>query len=82
MRRFNRGAAIFFLVIILVALLSVRWVHQRVEGHYQEQLAGIAAYTLDDWLNVLRLEEILGDPPVTPVPVEEFIRTQTPEPGI
>jgi hypothetical protein len=28
----------------------------------------IAGYTLDDWLTVLRLDDLLGDPPVTPQP--------------
>ena len=80
MRRFNRGSALIFLFILLVALLAVRWTHQQVEGRYQAELARLAVYTIDDWLAVFRLEELLGDPPVTPIPLDQLLQTPTPTP--
>lgn len=68
MRRFNRGYVWLFLVILAIAILSVRWTHQRIEGRYQAHMDAIAHYTMDDWLTVLKLEDLLGDPPVTPIP--------------
>ncbi len=68
MRRFNRGYVWLFLVVLIVALAATRWTHQRLEGRYQARMEIIAGYTLDDWLTVLRLDDLLGDPPVTPQP--------------
>ncbi|MBX7236576.1 MAG: hypothetical protein K1X65_19500 [Caldilineales bacterium] len=68
MRRFNRGYVWLFLAVLIVALLSVRWTHQQFEGRYQARMETIAGYTLDDWLTVLKLDDLLGDPPVTPQP--------------
>lgn len=68
MRRFNRGYVWLFLIILVVAILAVRWTHQRIEGRYQARMDAIAQYTLDDWLTVLKLDDLLGDPPVTPSP--------------
>lgn len=68
MRRFNRGYALLFLAIFIVAILGVRWTHQQVEGRYQTRMDTISHYTLDDWLTVLRLDEMLGDTAVTPRP--------------
>lgn len=68
MRRFNRGYVWLFLIILVVATLAVRWTHQRIEGRYQARMDAIAQYTLDDWLTVLKLDDLLGDPPVTPSP--------------
>lgn len=68
MRRFNRGYVWLFLIVFIVALLGVRWTHQRIEGRYQTRMDAIAQYTLDDWLTALKLDELLGDPPVTPSP--------------
>lgn len=81
MRRFNRGYALIFLLILLVALLTARWTHQQVEGRYQADLARLAAYTFDDWIALLRLEELLGDPPVTPVPLDDLLHSPTPTPA-
>ncbi|MCO6451836.1 MAG: hypothetical protein J5I90_13715 [Caldilineales bacterium] len=78
MRRFNRGYALGFLFIIIVSIFAVRGAHQRVEGRYQKQLAVYASYSLDDWLELLQLDEILGDPPVTPVPADQIPATPTP----
>lgn len=69
MRRFNRGYVWLFLFILVVALLGVRWTHERIEGRYQARIDTIAGYSLDDWLTVLRLDDLLGDPPVTPNPI-------------
>lgn len=68
MRRFNRGYIWLFLAVLIVALISVRWTHQQLEGRYQARMETIAGYTFDDWLTVLRLDDLLGDPPVTPQP--------------
>lgn len=75
MRRFNRGYVWLFLLILVVALLAVGWTHQRIEGRYQAQMDEVASYTFDDWLAVLKLDDLLGDPPVTPNPVP----TSTPQ---
>jgi len=83
MRRFNRGYALIFLFMIVVAIVAIRYVHQQVEGRYQAEMSQIAEYELDDWIDVLGLEEFLGDPPVTPFPAEQLPvepkRTPTPE---
>ncbi len=81
MRRFNRGYAFSFLLIIIVAVFAIRWSHARVEGRYQTEVNKLAQYTLDDWLEVLRLEEWLGEPEVTPIPVEQILGTPTPGGG-
>ncbi len=78
MRHFNRGSALVFIFIIVVAALSIRWTYQRVEGRYQPQFNELAEYTVDDWLEVLRLEEILGDPPVTPLSADQLPLLSTP----
>ena len=82
MRRFNPATAIVFLLILIVAIVAIRGVHQRVEGRYQAEMAEIAEYKLDDWLDVLGLYELLGEPPVTPFPAEQLplAPTSTPEP--
>ena len=83
MRRFNPGPALIFLLILIVAIVAIRFAHQRVEGRYQAELAQIVEYDLDDWIETLGLEELLGDPPVTPFPAEllpvEPTGTPTPE---
>ena len=82
MRHFNRGYALAFLLIIIVAVLAIRWTHGQVEGRYQAEFNEIAEYTLDDWLEVLRLEELLGDPPVTPLPADQIPFLDTPTPPV
>ena len=72
MRRFNRGYALVFLLMIVVAVLAINYVHQRVEGRYQAEMGQIAQYELDDWIDLLGLEEFLGDPPVTPFPADQL----------
>jgi hypothetical protein len=83
MRRFHPGYTLAFLLVLLAALLGTRWFHQRLEGRYQERLSAVAAYTVDDWIRVLRLEELLGEPVVTPIPFAERLTptsTVTPTP--
>ncbi len=79
MRRFHPGYTLAFLIVLLVALFGARWFHQRLEGRYQERLSAVATYTVDDWIRVLRLEELLGEPVVTPVPLDAWL---TPTPGV
>ena len=82
MRRFNRGYALIFLFMIVVAILAVRYVHQQVDGRYQAEMSQYVDYELDDWIDVLGLEEFLGDPPVTPFPADQLqaAPTRTPAP--
>ncbi len=82
MRRFNRGYALIFLFMIVVAILAVRYVHQQVDGRYQAEMSQYVEYELDDWIDVLGLEEFLGDPPVTPFPADQLqvAPTRTPAP--
>jgi len=72
-QRFNRGAALAFLFILLVALFSVYQIHQQIAGSYQAKTRVWSDYSLDDWLTVLRLDEILGEPVATPIPVEQLL---------
>ena len=82
MRRFNPGLALIFLLIIIVAIAAIRFTHQRVEGRYQAEMGQIAEYGLDEWIEVLGLEDFLGDPPVTPFPADQLPAEQggTPTP--
>jgi hypothetical protein len=82
MRRFNRGYALIFLFMIVVALVAIRYVHQQVDGRYQAEMSQYTEYGLDDWIDVLGLEEFLGDPPVTPFPADQIpiAPTDTPTP--
>jgi len=83
MRRFNPGPALIFLLILVVAIVAISFTHQRVEGRYQAEMGQIAGYGLDEWIEVLGLEEFLGDPPVTPFPAEQLPveSAGTPTPG-
>ena len=72
MRRFNRGYALIFLFMIVVAILAIRYTHQQVDGRYQAEMSQYVDYELDDWIDVLGLEELLGDPPVTPFPADQL----------
>ncbi|NOZ50763.1 MAG: hypothetical protein GXP37_12055 [Chloroflexi bacterium] len=76
-RRFNRGYALIFLLALLIALTAIYETHKRIDGRYQAQTAAWADYTLDDWLTVLHLDEVLGEPSVTPVPAEQLFSTPT-----
>lgn len=77
-RRFNRGYALLFLAMLLVAIVAINWVHGQVEGSYQAKTAAWTDYTLDDWLTVLHLDELLGEPAVTPMPADRLFTTPTP----
>jgi hypothetical protein len=81
MQRFNLGTALVFLFILIVAIFAIRGVHQRIEGRYQAETATMVEYTLDDWLDVLGLYDLLGEPPVTPFPADQLpiAPTSTPE---
>ncbi|RME42784.1 MAG: hypothetical protein D6791_16915 [Chloroflexi bacterium] len=79
MRKFNQGYSLVFLAIIIVALLAVMWAHARVQGTYQARVEEMAHYTVDDWIAFFRLEELLGEPKVTPIPFEELF-PPTPSP--
>ena len=72
MRRFNRGYALIFLFMIVVAIFAIRYVHLQVDGRYQTEMSQYVDYELDDWIDVLGLEEFLGDPPVTPFPADQL----------
>jgi len=83
MRRFNPGTTLIFLILIVVAILAIRTVHQQVDGRYQAEMSQYVEYELDDWIDVLGLEDFLGDPPVTPFPADQLpLRpTDTPTPA-
>jgi len=78
MRRFNFEYAITFLLIIIVSLFAIRWVHGRVEGRYQARVHQVAAYTLEDWIGILKVDTLVGDPPVTPLPADKLPFTPSP----
>ncbi len=80
MRKFNRGYAIFFLLVLIAAYLGMRWTYQRVEPYFMAKAETFASYTLDDWLAFLKLDEALGEPDVTPVPADQYPFTITPHP--
>jgi len=80
MRRFNRGYAIFFLLVLIAALLGVRYSYQRAAPYFSEKAETFSAYTLDDWIALLHLDETLGEPAITPVPADQYPFTLTPPP--
>ncbi len=79
-RRFNRGYALIFLLILLLALFSIYQVHEAVAGQYQNKTAAWVDYTLDDWLAVFHLDQLLGEPKVEAVPAYRALATPTPVP--
>lgn len=78
MRRFNFEYAVVFLLILLVTIFAIRWVHSRVEGRYQAQISKVASYTLEDWIGILKVDTLVGDPPVTPLPADKLPFTPSP----
>jgi len=78
MRKFNRGYALFFLLVLIAAYLGARWTHQRVEPYVSARAETFASYTLDDWITFFRLDEALGEPDITPVPADQYPFTITP----
>jgi len=80
MRKFNRGYALFFLLVLIAAYLGTRWTRQRVEPYFAARAEEFASYTLDDWLTFFRLDEALGEPAITPVPADQYPFTITPHP--
>ncbi len=78
MRRFNFEYAIVFLLIIMVTLFAIRWVHGRIEGRYQAQVNQVASYSLEDWIGILKVDTLVGDPPVTPLPADRLPFTPSP----
>lgn len=81
MRRFNRGYALFFLLVLIAAYLGVRWTYQRAQPYFAERAATFATYTLDDWITFFKLDETLGEPDITPVPADQYPFTITPHPS-
>jgi len=82
MRKFNRGYAIFFLLVLLAAYLGMRWTYPRVEPYFAAKSSEIAHYTIDDWLSVFGLDDTLGDTDITPVPADQYPFTITPPPSV
>jgi len=80
MRKFNRGYAIFFLLILLAAWLGARYSYQRAQPYFQTQAQTFSAYSLDDWITFFKLDDTLGDPLITPVPADQYPFPLTPAP--
>ena len=80
MRKFNRGYAIFFLLVLIAAYAGARWSYQRAQPWLTARTGAFAEYTLDDWLTFLHLDDALGEPDVKPVPADQYPFTITPPP--
>lgn len=80
MRRFNRGYAIIFLLVLIAALLGVRYSYQYAAPYFSEKAESVSTYTMDDWISFFHLDETLGEPDVTPVPADQYPFTITPHP--
>jgi len=80
MRRFNRGYAVVFLLLLLAALLGTRWAYQRVEPYFQAKAQEFASYSVDDWITFFRVDDWFGEPDITPVPAGQYPFTITPRP--
>jgi hypothetical protein len=78
MRKFNRGYALFFLLVLIAAYFGMRWTYQRAEPYFSAKAAEFASYDLDDWLTFFKLDETLGEPDFTPVPADQYPFTITP----
>jgi hypothetical protein len=78
MRKFNRGYALFFLLVLIAAYFGMRWTYQRAEPYFSSKAAEFASYDLDDWLTFFKLDETLGEPDFTPVPADQYPFTITP----
>ncbi len=78
MRRFHFEYAFGFLLIILVTLFATRWFHGRIEGRYQAETARVAAYGFEDWIGLLKVDTLVGEPPVTPQPADKLPFTPSP----
>ena len=80
MRKFNRGYAIFFLLVLLAAWLGARYSYQRAQPYFEERAQTFSTYSLDDWISTFKLDETLGDPLITPVPADQYPFPLTPGP--
>ena len=80
MRKFNRGYALLFLLVLIAAYLGMRETHQRLEPYFVARAEDFSRYTLDDWIAFFRLDEALGEPDITPVPADQYPFTVTPRP--
>ena len=78
MRKFNRGYALFFLLVLIAAYFGMRWTYQRAEPYFSAKAAEFSSYDLDDWLTFFKLDETLGEPDFTPVPADQYPFTITP----
>jgi hypothetical protein len=81
MRKFNRGYALFFLLVLIAAYFGAKWTYQRAEPYFSAQAAEFSSYTLDDWITFFKLDEALGEPDITPVPADQYPFTITPHPS-
>ncbi|HID35702.1 MAG TPA: hypothetical protein EYP25_14255 [Anaerolineae bacterium] len=80
MRRFNRGYAIIFLLVLIAAYFGMRWTYQRAEPYFQAKAEEVTSYTIDDWIAFFRVDEWFGEPDITPVPADQYPFTITPRP--
>ena len=78
MRRFNRGYALLFTLVLIAALLGMHWTYQRAAPYFAMKTKAFATYTIDDWIGFFRLDELLGEPDITPVPADQYPFTITP----
>jgi len=82
MRRFNRGYAIAFLLVLIAAYVGLRWTYQRAEPYFQARAQEFARYTVDDWIAFFRVDDWFGEPDITPVPADQYPFTITPRPSV
>ncbi|HHB90620.1 MAG TPA: hypothetical protein ENK60_04860 [Anaerolineae bacterium] len=80
MGRLNRGYAIAFLLVLIAAYLGMRWTYQRAAPYFQAKAQEFATYTIDDWIVFFRVEDLVGEPDITPVPAHQYPFTITPRP--
>ncbi len=78
MRKFNRGYALAFLLVLLAALWGIHWTYQRAAPYFQAKTQEMATYTIDDWITFFHLDDMLGEPDITPVPADQYPFTITP----
>ena len=81
MRKFNRGYALFFLLVLIAAYFGTRWTYRRAAPYFSARAQEFASYTLDDWITFFKLDEALGEPDITPVPADQYPFTITPRPS-
>lgn len=80
MRHFNRGYALVFTLVLIAALLGMRWTYQLAAPYVATKTEKMATYTIDDWISFFKLDDMLGEPDITPVPADQYPFTITPQP--